>query len=61
MSNILRVTERIFLSLFTNFADEIAPIQRIINMTTRYPLLLIGITCVIIGFSVSLIKRIIHS
>lgn len=61
MERILLVSKRMFDSIFTDFAINVSPINIIINRIISEPYLLIGSVCLIIGFSIGILKRIIHS
>lgn len=58
MSNVFALVNRFFL-YFISRDDSL--LIRLINFITDNPYLLIGVTCLIIGFCISILRRIIHS
>lgn len=61
MTNVLRVVGSIFNRIFVTGGTYGSVFYRLINNITSSPYLIIGITLTIIGFGISILKRIIHS
>lgn len=61
MANILRVTERIFLSIFSDLAIPYVPIALVVERIVTNPYLLMGAVFLVIGFVVGIIKRLVTS
>lgn len=63
MDNVLRVVSSLFGNIFvsSSYLSGISFLNYIILRIQAYPYLFLGVVLIIIGFSISIIKRLIHS